>query len=71
LEVGFAELILTGGWFLWWKRRQLVHGENIQRPSRSGLSIASLAKNFVGSRKKNEDTPRLEETSRRLYYVKY
>jgi hypothetical protein len=46
LEVGFAELILMGGWFLWWGRRQLVHGENIQRPSRSGLSIASLAKNF-------------------------
>lgn len=21
LEVGFAELILSGGWFLWWERR--------------------------------------------------
>jgi hypothetical protein len=46
LEVGFAELILSGGWFLWWERRQLVHGENIQRPSRSGLFIVSLTKNF-------------------------
>jgi ribonuclease HI len=45
LEVGFAELILSGGWFLW-ERRQLVHGENIQRPSRSGLFIVSLTKNF-------------------------
>ena len=30
LGVGFSELILTGGWYLWWERRQLVHGENIQ-----------------------------------------
>ena len=30
LSVGFSELILTGGWYLWWERRQLVHGENIQ-----------------------------------------
>ena len=30
LSVGFSELILTGGWYLWWERRQLVHGENIR-----------------------------------------
>jgi len=46
LSVGFSELILTGGWYLRWERRQLVHGENIQRPSRSGLSIATLTKNY-------------------------
>ena len=46
LGIGFAELMLTGGWFLWWERRQFVHGENIQSPSRSGLSIISLAKNY-------------------------
>jgi hypothetical protein len=46
IDVGLAELILTGGWFLWWERRQLVHGISIQPPSRSGLSIISLAKNY-------------------------
>jgi len=46
LEVGLAELILIGGWCLWWERRQLVHGEAVQRPQRSGLSIISLTKNF-------------------------
>ena len=46
LDVGLAELILTGGWFLWWKRRQKVHGESVQRPARSGLSIVSLTKNY-------------------------
>ena len=30
LGAGFLELILTGGWYLWWERRKLVHGENIQ-----------------------------------------
>jgi len=46
LSVGFSELILTGGWYLWWERSQLVHGENIQQPSKSGLSIATLTKNY-------------------------
>ena len=46
LDVGLAELILTGGWFLWWERRQIVHVESVQRPARSGLSIVSLTKNY-------------------------
>ena len=46
LDVGLAELILTGGWFLWWERRPIVHGESVQRPARSGLSIVSLTKNY-------------------------
>lgn len=46
LEIGLAELILTGGWYLWWERRPLTHGENIQLPSRSRLAIVSLAKTY-------------------------
>jgi hypothetical protein len=42
LEVGLAEIILTGGWFLWWERRQIVHGERVQTPARAGLSIVTL-----------------------------
>jgi hypothetical protein len=52
LEVGLAELILTGGWYLWWERRQLTHGEMVQPPSRSGLAIASLTKNYQMAMKK-------------------
>ena len=46
LDIGLAELILTGGWYLWWERRQLTHGESVQPPPRSGLAIAALAKNY-------------------------
>jgi hypothetical protein len=46
LDMGLAELILTGGWYLWWERRKITHGENVSRPSRSGLMIVSLTKNF-------------------------
>ena len=35
LKVGRAELILTGCWYIWWQRRQLVHGEVIQIPARA------------------------------------
>ena len=44
LNVCFAELLLTGGWYLWWERRQLTHGETVQPRSRSGLAIVSLTK---------------------------
>ena len=67
LGVGLAELILIGGWFLWWERRQLVHGENLQRPLRSGLSIATLTKNYkLAAKKRTELRPRLAETSERI-----
>jgi hypothetical protein len=46
LDIGFAELILIAGWYLWWERRQFTHGEHIQHISRSGLAIVSLAKNY-------------------------
>ena len=29
LDVGLAELVLTVGWYIWWERRQFVHGEII------------------------------------------
>ena len=52
LGVGLAELILTGGWYLWWERRQFTHGESVQRPAKSGLSIATLTKNYKMTGKK-------------------
>ena len=52
LEVGLPDLILTGDWFLWWERRQMVHGESFQRPANSGLSIATLRKNYKIAAKK-------------------
>lgn len=53
LNLGFAELLLTGGWYLWWERRQLTHGETVQTPSRSGLAITSLTKNYKLAMKKD------------------
>ena len=52
LKLGRAELILTGCWYIWWQRRQLVHGEEVQNPPRSALSIATITTNyFVASKK--------------------
>lgn len=54
LEVGLAELVLTTGWYFWWGRRQHTHGESVQRPSRSAMSmIAALAKNYKEAMKKS------------------
>jgi hypothetical protein len=30
--IGLPEIILTGAWYIWWERRQHVHGENVQTP---------------------------------------
>ena len=49
--VGLAEIILMGAWYIWWERRQIVHGEEVQTPQRSALSIGALAKNYWRSRK--------------------
>jgi hypothetical protein len=46
LEVGFTELTLTVGWYIWWERRQIVHGETVQKPSRTAMSILVLTKNY-------------------------
>ena len=45
--MGFAEIILTGCWFIWWQRRQVVHGEEIQNPSRAAMSIAAISTNYA------------------------
>lgn len=50
--MGLAGLVLTAGWYLWWERRQHVHGENVQQPARSAMSIAALTKNYKASMKK-------------------
>ena len=51
-NVGFAELILTGGWYLWWERRQVVCGEAVQSFARSAMSIVVLSQNYVNATKK-------------------
>ena len=52
-QVGLAELIPTGGWYIWWERRKFVHGEAIQQPMQSALSIASLMTNYKTAMKKS------------------
>jgi hypothetical protein len=46
-DVGFAELVLPAGWYIWWERRQKVHDENVQTPFRSSMSIVVLTRNYM------------------------
>jgi ribonuclease HI len=64
-HIGLAELILTGGWNIWWQRRQLTHGETVQNPTRAALSIATLTTNYQRSLKKVGRTGKKEEGWRR------
>ena len=53
LKIGWADqLILTGCWYIWWQRRQLVHGEDIENPSRSAMSIVAITANYFTAAKK-------------------
>ena len=44
-DFGFAELVLTVGWYIWWERRHKVHREKIQTPFRLAMSITVLYRN--------------------------
>ena len=60
-HIGLAELILTGGWHIWWQRRKLVHGEPVQNPTRAALSIATLTTNFRRAVKKLSKNSKKED----------
>ena len=45
-HVGLPELLLTACWFIWWQRRRMVHGEEIQTAAQSALSIEVIATNY-------------------------
>lgn len=51
-KVGLAELIIARGWYMWWERRKLVHGEQLQTTSQSAMSIATLTINYQNASKK-------------------
>ena len=51
-QVGFAEMILTGSWYLWWEQRKFVHEGTVQNPTRSAVAIASLTINYLRATKK-------------------
>jgi hypothetical protein len=50
-NIGFAELVLTAGWYIWWERMQIVHGENVQSPFGSSISIVVMTRNYMISSK--------------------
>jgi hypothetical protein len=38
-NLGFAELVLCAGWYIWWERRKKVHDEEVQVPCHFATSI--------------------------------
>jgi hypothetical protein len=51
-NIGFAEIVLIAGWYIWWERIQIVHGEKVQIPFRSAMNIRVLAMNYMNASKK-------------------
>jgi ribonuclease HI len=56
-NIGLAEIVLIAGWYIWWERRQLVHGEKVQTTFRSAMSIRVLAMNYMKVLKKQDKKP--------------
>jgi hypothetical protein len=52
-KTGFKELLATACGYIWWQRRQLVHVESINNPSRMSKVILAITLNYVRSTKKN------------------
>ena len=47
------EVIVTAAWFIWWRRREVKHGENVPLASRTALSIKAMVMNCVKAKKKS------------------
>lgn len=61
-NVGLAKVVMIEGWYIWWERRQYIHGEGMQNPGRAAMSTAVLTRNYEMSREK---VAKVEETWRR------
>ena len=44
-----AELAVIAAWYIWWQRRQIVKGVQVQTPEKTALSIRVLATNCLRS----------------------
>ena len=52
-SVGFKEILLTGGWYLWWIRRQVTHNEQIPPVWRWPMSVLAITNNYKKSLNRN------------------
>ncbi|KQK10208.2 uncharacterized protein LOC112271019 [Brachypodium distachyon] len=57
--VTFGELCAVACWYIWWERRQLMHGEPIPPPDTTAFSIQALVMNYVRSYSKQSGIQRL------------
>ena len=46
-NVGLSEILIIGCWYIWWQRRRVVHGDEIQIPPRAAISIAAITTNYA------------------------
>jgi hypothetical protein len=59
------ELILTASWYIWWMRRQLVHGEKVPTSSIVAISIRVITTNNIRAIGKNPKTRRVHGQKRK------
>lgn len=59
--IELPEIIAAACWYLWWQRRQIVRGEDVQTPGRTGPAIVALTLNYVRAAGKPSTTPRLNK----------
>ena len=50
------EMILTAAWYIWWMRRQLVHGENVPPNAIATMSIRIITQSNLKALRKNSAT---------------
>jgi hypothetical protein len=50
-EVRRCDLAAVATWYIWWERRRATHGETLQNPTLSALSILTLTMNYGRAKK--------------------
>jgi CRISPR/Cas system-associated endonuclease Cas3-HD len=63
------ELILTASWYIWWMRRQLVHGEKVPTSSVAAMSIRVITTNNIRVTRNNSVNKKcLDKIKRMIRY---
>jgi len=50
--MGFAELILFGGWYIWWERRKVIHGESKKKALKIGYVHRNNGEQFYEGKRR-------------------
>lgn len=58
-SIEIPEIVALTCWYLWWQRREIIKGEQVQTTCHTAMAIQAMTLNFVRAASKPNPAPRL------------